>query len=83
MHAMVAKGVVTRQMAQSAGVCSMRSDCIMAISWLSERKLEAKLPDLDPTEILPGGQLCSRRSKEALRSVADGFVEVIHDQVMG
>ena len=80
---MVAEGVVTRQMAQSAGVCSTRSDCIVVISWLSERKLEAKLPDLDPTEIQPGGRLCSRRSKEALRSVVDGFVEVIRDQVMG
>ena len=48
----------------------------MVISWLSERKLEAKLPDLDPTEIQRGGQLCSR-------SVVDGFVEVIRDQVMG
>lgn len=55
----------------------------MVISWLSERKLEAKLPDLDPTEIQPGGRLCSRRSKEALRSVVDVFVEVIRDQVMG
>ena len=55
----------------------------MVIFWLSKRKLEAKLPNLDPTEIQPGGQLCSRRSKEALRRVVDGFVEVIHDQVMG
>ena len=77
MHAMVAKGVVTRQMAQSAGVCSTRSDCIVVIYWLSERKLEAKLP------VQPGGRLCSRRSKEALRSVVDGFVEVIRDQVIG
>ena len=57
--------------------------CIVVISWLSERKLEAKLLDLDPTEIQPGCRLCSRRSKEALRRVVDVFVEVIRDQVTG
>ena len=55
----------------------------MIISWLSKRKLEAKLPNLDPTEIQPGGWLCSRRSNEALRRVVDVFVEVMHDQEMG
>ena len=83
MHAMVAKGVVTRQTAQSAGVCSARSDCIVVISWLSERKPEDKLPDRDPTEIQPGGWLCSRRANEALRRVVDVFVEVTRDQEMG
>ena len=83
MHAMVAKGVVTRQTAQSAGVCTTRSDCIIVIFWLSERKPKAKLPDLDLTEIKPGGWLCGRRSKEALRRVVDVFVEVIRDQVTG